>query len=512
MQLKLSKFNFSIYKTLFYSSLIINYISGIVLYDSTTGLDWEKYSNTVFYFLGYSTNIIDPQGALYFSIISKLIILFNTGEQLLVSDVVQSFNFLLFIFGIYGIKKLLYKNYFESKIIYLSLTVLCYFPPVWYLRLTMKPEIFAFSLFPWIIYFLDLYFEKRKINFLIASITSISLVLTLKASIAGMVIFCLLIAYSKEILNLKNNFKILVGVVSTTLILIFENYKNLGLWIFEKRMSIEQFGETITFYEWDNRANIQFFTNIDIKNLLENPFKYLHSDSFFSITALDTLSDYFGFFWNHQENNNLISFNRVQFTENFLIQSFLPMYLSIIFSITFYFVIFLFIISKDKNWKLLSFPFLGMLILIINSLGFPSNNFNPQTGDTFKVHYYSFLVSFSFVYLVALFGRLFKKYKFVIFLLIPFFLISMGFPKSTNDNYYEKIEERFSISYSCGLQKNDSNICKNESDYFQNNSIFPEYQIIPQRKSLVFNYLSLIIFLLNLFPKNTTRFKLKLNY
>ena len=88
----------------------------------------------------------------------------------------------------------------------------------------------------------------------------------------------------------------------------------------------------------------------------------------------------------------------------------------------------------------------------------------------------------------------------------------MGFPKSTNDNYYEKIEERFSISYSCGLQKKDSNICKNESDYFQNSSIFPEYQNIPQRKSLVFNYLSLIIFLINLFPKNTNRFKLKLNY
>ena len=45
-------------------------------------------------------------------------------------------------------------------------------------------------------------------------------------------------------------------------------------------------------------------------------------------------------------------------------------------------------------------PLFAILLLIINSFGFPIRNYNPETSDTFKTHYYSFLLVISFVFIV----------------------------------------------------------------------------------------------------------------
>ena len=74
-------------------------------------------------------------------------------------------------------------------------------------------------------------------------------------------------------------------------------------------------------------------------------------------------------------------------------------------------------------------PFLGILIISISALGFlGTNNFDPNTGDSFKSFYYSFFILFAFV---ILFLEIFKynifKKTLSIFLGI-LFLFFLGFP------------------------------------------------------------------------------------
>ena len=83
-------------------------------------------------------------------------------------------------------------------------------------------------------------------------------------------------------------------------------------------------------------------------------------------------------------------------------------------------------------------PFCGLTILIINSLGFPSKNFDPETGDLFKVHYYSFFVCISLIFLLAFIYSKTNYIRFTMILLIPVFLITIGFPKTmTSENLNE---------------------------------------------------------------------------
>ena len=102
---------------------------------------------------------------------------------------------------------------------------------------------------------------------------------------------------------------------------------------------------------------------------------------------------------------------------------------------------------KDKlGYYLL--PLFGILVLVINSLGIPSKNFDPSTGDLFKVHYYSFLFVTSFVIVLLTFYKN-KNFVYISFLLVPLFLISMGFPKSLNDQTQQELYIKYSHSGLC---------------------------------------------------------------
>lgn len=499
--------NLTIYKLFFYFSLISSFTLGLIMYDTTTGLDWNQYSNTIKFFRGESDYVSDPQGALYFSILSKLIYFFRVEKQLSVSVLVQTFNFQLFLIGLAGLKALLENRNFDKSNIYLTFSILCYFPPIWYLRLTTKPEVFAFAIFPWVLCFLDLYLIKKKSIYLIPSIVSTTLIITSKASIGGMVLLCLLFYYLKELKNFKKINILFTGGIFATLLVIIENYRIMKIWFFEKFLIMPELGDSFSYLDWDNRSTLDFFINIDVRNLYENPFKYLHSDSFISITLLDTLSDYFGFFWNHQEINNLIAFNRIEFSENFLIQSFLPMYVSIIFTVCFYFFLVILVVIKINDWKYYTFPFFGLIILTINSLGFPSNNFNPATGDTFKVHYYSFLISFTFTFFVATANVFLNRYKIVSLLLIPIFLITMGFPKETSENYKNKFNERAQLIYYCNFSNSTEDLCMSEPEFLKNEIIFYESQENKNNSLMLINYLFLFFFI-----SNITYLTIKKNY
>lgn len=497
-----------IYKSFYVLSSIFTFIIGLIFYDSTTGLDFGFYITSVNFFNGVSSNIYDPQGLLYFYIIAELTQLISsiidlTLERILLNNVIQTFNFILFIVGLQGIKTFLISKGFKLNNIYIILATLCFFPPSLYLRFTMKPEILAFAIFPWLITSLEFYFENRKFYILIFSTSLFALSTTSKASIFGMILFCLLFLFYDQLINFKKNIVVVLSLIMSSLFIIIENYFTGKLWLFSKSLSPNNFSGSLGFDAWNHRASLNFFLNIDYKNLIENPYNSYHFDSFVGITLLDTLSDYFGFFWNHKEITNLIAFNRIEFTENFLIQKYLPMYLSIIFTFSFYIILLLLICFKVKNWKYFSFPIFGLLILTLNSIGIPSNNFNPQTGDTFKVHYYAFLICFTFAILLITILQNFKFSKALIPFLIAAFLITIGFPKEMTLDNQLLIEEKYNLTINCLLPDIQIEVCKQASDKYQLanfdiqsiNNLMKDRNILILNKFVIFSlFLSFISF------------------
>ena len=85
-------------------------------------------------------------------------------------------------------------------------------------------------------------------------------------------------------------------------------------------------------------------------------------------------------------------------------------------------------------------PFAGILLLYLNSLGIPSNNYNPIKGDTFKAFYFGLLLSISLVFLVAnLIEKVpIAKYFFPIVFIMSILFIS-GHPKENSQNLSEHL-------------------------------------------------------------------------
>lgn len=476
-----------LYKVIFYISICITFIFGLLLYDSTTGLDFQIYFPSVSFFMGGNNAVYDPQGTLYFSLVSifveNIIEINYFPLRTSINLAIQSINFIFFGIGLIGLFKLLKINNFSKTNIYLTLTILCYFPPTLYMRLTMKPEVLAFALFPWLIFSIKLFFRLRSFSTLFFSVSIFSLVVTLKASVTGMVLLCLFILFFQRIKeNHFQNIGFYLSGVLCSFLIFYENFKLFGIWFFEKNLKIENFKYASSFSDWNYRAPLNFFYNINFIDLYENPFKYIHSDSMISITLLDTLADYFGYFWNHKEITNLIAFNRVEFTENFLIQNFLPMYISITFTLIFYFISIFAIFLRLNKWEYLTFPFIGLFILTLSSLGFPSNNFNPETGDTFKVHYYSFLIIISFGFLISIITTKLKKIDFLALLIIPLFLVTMGFPKHFDTEYTDNINLKLKTFGICSENFLPPNFCIKNSAYNE-----PVLQNIPLTKDIYVN-------------------------
>ena len=437
---------------LFLFSLLTSYTLGLVYYDATEGLDFGTQYQNVKFFMGEKVNIFNSDGSLYFYIMSKkisneIIPISQEESWILLNNSIQFINFLLFFTGLLGLVVLFRKKGYDFEKIFLGLTVLCFFPTAYYFRLTMKPEIMAFALIPWVLISLDSYFLKRTRFNLLLSTFLLGCVLTIKGSITGMLILSFAFLYRKKIVKSFDVLILTIFTLVSSLVSIFVNYKITNIWIFEGRPSSD-LGDP---NRWQNTASFDFFWNVDLRNLYENPFKYVHSDSFISITLLDTLSDYFHFFWKHQEDSNFIAFNRVEFTNNFLIQTYLSEYISIVFTCLMYLSFIVLYFKKVKNNEFLMFPFFGIIILIINSLGFPYKNFDPTTGDLFKVHYYSFLIAFSFFALLVIAMSKYRYTKFLVLFLIPLFLITMGFPKNLNSDTKEAMYNKLNYSEICGI-------------------------------------------------------------
>ena len=278
----------------------------------------------------------------------------------------------------------------------------------------------------------------------------LAIILSTKGSIIGMTVLVYLLFFWRDFKNLLNNKAFIFFTIFLTALINYENYIITNKFIFQNLVT----------NNYLNKAQLEFFYFIDFKLLFTDPYKYLHSNSFLSIILLDTFNDYFDFFWDNDESYFIQ--NRIVFLKNFFIQSYLREYMGISLTIFVYILFFKGIISKNRYSKFFILPIIGYFILIINSLGIPSRNFDPRTADTFKVHYIAFLLAISFVFLLV--DLIDKTYinKYLYIFLIPIFLFFMGFPKYYDDLLSNQVLIKFNYSEFCYLSFDKSENCRSK--------------------------------------------------
>ena len=113
----------------------------------------------------------------------------------------------------------------------------------------------------------------------------------------------------------------------------------------------------------------------------------------------------------------------------------------------------LYCLFKDKKYKSMYIgPFIGMFVLYINALGFPENNFDPYTADTFKVFYYSPFIILTTIF-VLLYFYSYRWFKSVVIFVIISSIYICGFPKQDSAQYYSELVQSNVSNPLCELNK-----------------------------------------------------------
>ena len=433
---------------IFAISTIGTFIFGELYFSSNTGADFGKYISYIEFFFNNSESTNHGQGVLYYYLVSSVIdfrseLVTNINLPSFLSSTIQIVNFLLYIFGLLGFYTLLRSYKFKIDTIFLSFTFLNFFPAVLVLRLLMKPEILAFSLLPWIILTFDIYFKNFKIKYLITGSILLSIALSLKGSIVAMLGLFLFFKYVNKIFSNLSKFPIIIGSFSLIFALVyFENFLINGNHLL--------YYDAFFYDNYQYKASINFLHHINKWDFYYFPVRNYHNNSLIGITLLEIFGDYFRLSFNSDV--NLTFYDRLNFFQDDYLRSYAREYISVVLSLMYLLIgSWLFII--EKKFRLYIFaPFFGISILIVNAFGFPSLNFDPLIGDTFKVHYYSFFYATSFIFICAI---LINKYKLFSVLLFSIFsilsLFAMGFPKEQDTSIYYYQTYKSNISPLCNV-------------------------------------------------------------
>ena len=433
--------------SLFSTSLILTYIFGELFYNSIDGTDFYRYFQYIEYFNGTKDSPTREQGLLYFWYISNFIEISQNYYlpdkwEFIYSSAIQLGNFILYMIGLTGFYFWLVGKNISKNLIFLSFTVLNFFPPLFGGRLIMKPEILAFCFFPWILFGIDNYLKyENKYNLYFISFL-LSVLLTSKGTIALLVVIAIFYLYFEDLK--KINFKDLYSPISICLtlsaIMFFEN-SNINQTNIFTHKELEQY----LF-----RAPLSFLYTINLSDLFQNPFRNTHANSIIGITLIDLFGDYFNRYWDH--NRSIFSQNRIGFFE------FLPhprRNISLLFSILFIaFSIFFSSSTDTKKYKKLYI--IGFVTLALTSLGLFGLHFNPLKGDTVKTHYYFYLLSISFVFVILDFlkDKIYVVQLLIISVIISASLFIFGFPKNYNIELQSQIAEKITTTVSCEVSKN----------------------------------------------------------
>ena len=496
--------NEKLYSILFFLSLIwvkeINYL----FYDINQSPDFKKYF--VYFEHFFSNNPTNHEhGLSYYYLQSLHLNTFFSNQpdlEFALHKSVSDVNFYLFVIGLIGIYKLLTFFEFSNNSIVLTLLFLNFFPPAISLRLVYKPEILAFSLFPWIIYLLEKFKKTKQKSYLLMAIPLLVMTITLKGNILVIICVYLLISNYKVFSLLKVS-----SIVSLSLFLVIlfsvvtlENNRSNG----KNILDIQSGSSLESNYDFKAPKSIVYKTNM--YKLFSSPIKHTHADSFIAITLLETSGDYFDLYWDNDatqyfksrlkifnfEQSNEIKFPKVDIenkTITFFQQRSTDIYiyetLALILSTILFISLFGAIVIAPKYRIYLISVFLGMAVILIHAItGYPKNNFDPLVGDTFKPLYYSFtlLFSFSFSIVLCFEKKIFKFRHLLIYCFLIIFIL--GFPKKDFSEIDGAFIQKIQYSTFCEVEKNiyidkslDLNINCNSSnenvntDHFFNNKI-----------------------------------------
>ena len=447
----------------------INYL----FYDTLESPDFDEYFIYIKHF--FDNNLTSKEhGLMYYYLHALNFDIFysdtaNTFEVFHKS--IQQVNFYIYLFGLLGYFNLFRFFNFSKISIYLTFIFINFFPPSISMRLVFKPEILAFALMPWVIYFIEKYSKDKKIKHLVFCIPFLVSAVTLKGNVLVIVLVYLFFSYYKLIFKIKfkNLALIILLFFSATLMLTLENNSANG-----KGLLDLQSGAAVK-SNYDYKAPLSIIYKADLYELSSSPIKHRHADSFIAITLLETNGDYFDLYWDNDSSSyfknrkSLIEFrqsneikgpefNSENFTVTIYQQRNTDVYLyesiGLIISIYLFYLLIKNTLQNKKYRKFLFATFLGMIVLLFHSItGIPENNFDPTVGDTFKPLYYSFVLIFSFAFLlVILFDS--KKIK-TIFVFVYMFLIVflLGFPKEQNYDFQANLVNNIQDSAYCEIEK-----------------------------------------------------------
>jgi len=431
---------FSIFS--FFLSLVFTFSIGEIFYNSIDGTDFYRYFRYIEYFNGSIETPAREQGLFYFWFISLFI---ELSEQFYVADkweyiyssAIQLANFTLYLIGLLGLFLFMKIKKINLSQIFLALTFLNLFPPVFGGRLIMKPEMLAFALFPWVLLGIENYLKSKEIVSLLGITPLLAVLATSKGTVLVLTASAIVFLYLKKIKTIK--ISDLVISVSIFLIMSYILYQE-NIRINGVNMLSHPELESYLF-----RAPISFIYTLSISEIFSNPFRNVHANSLFGITAIDLFGDYFNRYWDHER--SLLASNR-QHVVTFL--DYPRRNLSVFLSMLF----FIFTFVKQKSYTFSAYTkvyLIGIFILLLTSLGVFGLHFNPNKGDTVKTHYYFFLLAFSFVFLIVNFLQRSNTNTqiMITFLAFLMFTFIVGFPKNYDDNFNFKLSEKLPTTLSC---------------------------------------------------------------
>ena len=434
---------------LFLTSLLFVRELNYLFYNINESPDFKKYSIYLdHFFTNQLTNF--EHGILYYylhAIHLKTFFSNETNFEFAMHRSVLDVNFYLFIIGLLGIYKLLKLLGFSDKSILISLIFINFFPPSINLRMVLKPEVLAFALLPWIVFLFEKFKLTKKNIYLLFSIPIFISLVTLKGNI--LVILCVYFFITNYKIFYELKLKTIISFSLLSVILFFgitlENNEVNGKNLFEL-----QSGATREI-KYDFKAPVKILYNTDLYELFTSPVKHKHAESFLAITLLETNGDYFDLYWDNDatqyfksrqkiftfEQSNEIKLPRID-VENQTITIFqqrstdiyLRETLGLLLSIFFFISLINASIKFKKHRNFLIAIFIGMAVILFHAIsGYPSNNFDPEVGDTFKPLYYSFVLLLSTPFLIAIYSekKRFKFYHLLIYCML--ILFTLGFPK-----------------------------------------------------------------------------------
>ena len=465
--------NEKLFYIFFFLSLIwlkeINYL----FYDINQSPDFKKYF--VYFEHFFSNNPTNHEhGLSYYYLQSLHLNTFFSNQanlELALHKSVSDVNLYLFVIGLVGIYKLFKFFKFSNNSIALTLLFLNFFPPAISLRLVYKPEILAFSLFPWIIYLLEKFKKTQQKSYLLMAIPLLVMTVTLKGNILVIVCLYLLISNYKvfSLLKISSIMYLTLFLVILFSFVTIENNRSNG----KNILDIQSGASLESNYDFKAPRSIIYKTNL--YKLFSSPIKHTHADSFIAITLLETSGDYFDLYWDNNatqyfksrlkifnfEQSNEIKFPKIDIknkTITIFQQRSTDIYiyetLALVLSIILFVSLFSAIIIAPKYRIYLVAIFLGMAVILIHAItGYPKNNFDPLVGDTFKPLYYSFTLLFSFSFAIVLFfeKKIFKFRHLVVYCLLIVFIL--GFPKKDFSEIDGAFIQKIEHSTFCEVEK-----------------------------------------------------------